>query len=567
MKNIIPELILKFRAVVVFKLILLVFCSTSIMAAVPAFPGAEGAGAYTSGGRGGTIYRVSNLNDSGPGSLREAVEFSGKRIVIFDVAGIIALKSALKITNNDITIAGQTAPGKGICLRNYPLQVVADNVIIRFIRSRMGEEAGVEGDAIWGRYQQDIIIDHCSFSWSVDECASFYVNKNMTMQWCTICESLNVSVHEKGNHGYGGIWGGAPASFHHNLIAHHTSRTPRLSGGDPATEMVDVRNNVFYNWGPTNGGYGGTGGNYNFVGNYYKPGPSTAVKDFLCNRIMYTGPSEEPDEYGNYIWGKFHLSDNYFDDGCPALSEAAIENCAKVNANNNVGLHLSTTLNLPGGTKYGIQSSTPFDCLPVSTHSAWDVYDKVLELAGASLVRDDQDSRYVAELIDGIYIYEGSRGSTNGIIDSQNDVGGWDSYTGWSNESDSDGDGMPDNWEDSRSLDPTDPLDGPAYSLSDSYTNVEIFLNSLVDHIMTAGLEGAELGLKPTHKLYAVPQYTWTKAGLLVPEALGLELYTIDGALIDKVDGNLLDIDLRPGLYLLRVWDSAYKVHTVRLLK
>ncbi|MDD4361881.1 MAG: pectate lyase [Bacteroidales bacterium] len=550
-----------------FSLILLAFCSRGLQAAVPAFPGAEGAGAYASGGRGGKVYRVTNLNDSGPGSLREAVQAVGKRIVIFDVAGIISLQSTLKISNGDITIAGQTAPGKGICLRNHPLQVAADNVIIRFIRSRMGEEAGVEGDAIWGRYQQDIIIDHCSFSWSVDECASFYANKNMTMQWCTICESLNMSVHVKENHGYGGIWGGSPASFHHNLIVHHSSRTPRLSGGDPATEMVDVRNNVFYNWGPTNGGYGGTGGSYNFVGNYYKPGPSTAVKDFLCNRIMYTGPSEEPDSTGKYIWGIFHFDDNYFDDGCPDLSETAINNCALVNANNYLGLHLSTSANLPGGTKYGIQSSTPFACAAVSTHQAWDAYDKVLELAGASKQRDKQDQRYVAELIDGIYSYEGSRGSTNGIIDSQNDVGGWDTYSGWNNENDSDGDGMPDNWEDIHGLEPVDPSDGVAYTLSQQYTNIEVYLNSLVEAIMAAGLEGAESNLRPVHNPGVVPQYLWTETGLLVPDAVGMELYTMAGLLLKKVDDNIMDIDPVPGLYLLRVMDSASRVHTIRLLK
>jgi hypothetical protein len=566
MKNVVIEYIMKLRLHFT-GLILLTFFSIALQAAVPAFPGAEGAGAYTTGGRGGKIYRVSNLNDSGPGSLREAVQARGKRIVIFDVAGIIDLQSTLKITNGDITIAGQSAPGKGICLRNYPLQVAADNVIIRFIRSRMGEEAGVEGDAIWGRYRQDIIIDHCSFSWSVDECASFYGNKNMTMQWCTICESLNLSVHVKERHGYGGIWGGSPASFHHNLIVHHTSRTPRLSGGDPATEMVDVRNNVFYNWGPTNGGSGGTGGSYNFVGNYYKPGPSTAVKDFLCNRIMYTGPSENPDSAGNYIWGIFHFDDNYFDDSCPDLSETAINNCSRVNANNYVGLHLSTSANLPGGTKYGIQSSTPFSCLPVSTHQPQDAYDKVLELAGASLKRDKQDQRYVAELIDGIYTYEGSRGSTNGIIDSQNDVGGWDTYTGRNTEGDSDGDGMPDNWEDIHGLDPADPLDGPAYTLSQQYTNVEMYLNSLVASIMEAGLEGAESNLRSVDKSDDTPSYLWTEAGLLVPGAVSLELYTMGGLLLAKAQGSLLEISPTPGFFLLRVKDAAFREHSISLVK
>lgn len=566
MKNVVIEYIMKLRLHFT-GLILLTFFSIALQAAVPAFPGAEGAGAYTTGGRGGKIYRVTNLNDSSPGSLREAVQARGKRIVIFDVAGIIDLQSTLKITNGDITIAGQSAPGKGICLRNYPLQVAADNVIIRFIRSRMGEEAGVEGDAIWGRYRQDIIIDHCSFSWSVDECASFYGNKNMTMQWCTICESLNLSVHVKERHGYGGIWGGSPASFHHNLIVHHTSRTPRLSGGDPATEMVDVRNNVFYNWGPTNGGYGGTGGSYNFVGNYYKPGPSTAVKDFLCNRIMYTGPSENPDSAGNYIWGIFHFDDNYFDDSCPDLSETAINNCSRVNSNNYVGLHLSTSANLPGGTKYGIQSSTPFACLPVSTHQPQDAYDKVLELAGASLKRDKQDQRYVAELIDGIYTYEGSRGSTNGIIDSQNDVGGWDTYTGRNTEGDSDGDGMPDNWEDIHGLDPADPLDGPAYTLSQQYTNVEMYLNSLVASIMEAGLEGAESNLRSVDKSDDTPSYLWTEAGLLVPGAVSLELYTMGGLLLAKAQGSLLEISPTPGFFLLRVKDAAFREHSISLVK
>lgn len=425
-------------------------CSQPVVEELPlAFPGAEGFGKYTTGGRGGKVIVVTNLNDDGPGSLRSAIRQKEPRIIVFAVSGTIALESPLDINYGNLTIAGQSAPGDGICLRNYPVNIKADNVIIRFMRFRLGDEKKQEADAISGvRGNENIIIDHCSMSWATDECASFYNNRNFTLQWCIISESLNESVHEKGPHGYGGIWGGKNATFHHNLIASHNSRLPRFSGSSttPNTpdELVDFRNNVIYNW-MNNNVYGGERGRYNIVNNYFKPGPSTVSS--RKGRIL--NPSQP--------YGKFFVFGNFLY-GNSAISE-----------NNRLGVvadHLDSTL---------VEKS--FAVEPVTTQPAEVAYEAVLESAGASLHRDAVDDRIVKEVRSGKSPF-GKKG--NGIIDSQENVGGWPELKSLPAPIDSDSDGMPDEWEKQHGLNAHDPSDANKRNLEKNYDNIEVYLNSLV---------------------------------------------------------------------------------------
>lgn len=419
-----------------------------------AFPGAEGFGKIATGGRGGKVYTVTNLKDSGAGSLREALNATGARTVVFAVSGTIELNSSLSIRNGDLTIAGQSAPGDGICIRNYPVTVDADNVIIRYMRFRMGDAKAVEGDAFGGRNRKNIIIDHCSMSWATDEVASFYDNENFTMQWCLISESLNESVHVKGAHGYGGIWGGMGASFHHNLLAHHNSRNPRFCGsrfhGQPAKEVVDFRNNVVYNWGG-NSSYGGEEGNHNMVNNYYKAGPATPSSK--SSRIINPSMSAENG------YGKFYVTGNH------------VAGYAAVTAENWNG-------GVQGATISEVKANNAFPVTAIPEQSATDAYQEVLGKVGASLRRDAVDARVVADVRAGT----GSAGkSGNGIIDSQEDVGGYPVLTSEPAPADVDKDGIPDAWETQNGLSPSQPNDSRYYKKGTPYTYLEVYLNSLVE--------------------------------------------------------------------------------------
>ena len=453
--------------------ILLVIPST-ILSQTPAFPGAEGGGKYVTGGRGGTVYFVNTLEDTNTGntttregSLRWCLGRTEARTIVFRVGGIITLKSRLNISRGNLTIAGQTAPGDGICIKDYEVVVDADNVIIRYMRFRLGDEITThEPDALWGRYRNNIIIDHCSISWSIDEAASFYSNSNFTMQWCFITESLNSSIHDKGNHGYGGLWGGKNASFHHNLLAHHNSRNPRFNGWKRSglsytnpldEERLDFRNNVIYNWGG-NSGYGGeAAGKYNIVANYYKPGlqTSSGSRSRIVNVDIDGGTAIQP------RWGKFYVTGNYF------------HNNTSVTSNNWNGVTYAS-----GVDKVACRADVPFENIQIPQHTAEKAFEKVLNYGGASLVRDAVDTRISGEVLNGTYTYTGSKTGYKGIIDTQTDVGGWPEYKSATPPADSNSDGIPDNW-----LETNFPGKTANQINEDGYTYLEVYLNSLVADI------------------------------------------------------------------------------------
>lgn len=521
-----------------------------------AFPGAEGGGMYTTGGRGGKVYHVTKLTDDNTvGTLRHAVEQSGARTIVFDVAGTIALSRELEIKQGDLTIAGQTAPGDGICLRDFPVTIKADNVIIRYLRFRLGDANVSDGDdTIWGRYRQDIILDHCSMSWCVDECASFYANRNFTMQWCLLGESLHNSGHSKGSHGYGGIWGGAPASFHHNILAHHDSRNPRfdepnaydftgLKNGVSATHtgasgfsnddrMIDFRNNVVYNF-CNFPAYGGEGAHINFVGNYYKWGPASVNG---LGKTISTNGKEGTDtghrrEYFYQVDCAYTTSEKvnnvkidvtydagptqvYYRDNTLDTSVSDASKGAAVTADNSLGFTTKDASKSElGDAGY---PTTPFAIAAdgrscrMTEHAAGKALELTLLYAGASLSRDAVDKRLADDVKNGkANVMEGSNGSKNGVIDRPSDTttasqafgevasDGYPVLTATDEEiaraaTNSDGDGIPDYYEELFGLDKNNAADGNAKTLDPKglYTNLEVYLHYLVRDITAAQVEG-----------------------------------------------------------------------------
>ena len=437
----------------------------------------NGGGSTATGGNGSTsVYHVTSLEDKAPynpvdGTLRFAVTRSGARVVVFDVAGTIHLCAPLTIDKSDITILGQSAPGQGICIADYPLVLdKVNNVIIRFIRVRLGNKSlekdnETDYDAISVNNCKNVIIDHCSASWSVDECVSCYGNENFTLEYSFITESLRDAGHVKGSHGYGGIWGGQNASFHHNLLAHHDSRNPRFDHDfvdKKHAGPIDFVNNVIYNWGG-NSSYGGEGSSkgaggrhINMVGNYYKDGPST--KSSVRSRIV--DPWTSCDNCIDACKGEVETPVIY-------LVGNAHGNNAEVTTDNWKGS--TQPKNIAGTDSRWTEGLT----LLSSEQSAQEAYETVLAKAGCSYSRDALDERIVNDVKNG----------TGKLIDKPEDAGGWPELNGDETIEDIDGDHIPDAWETKYGLDPNDRADGAKKTLVTGFTNYEVYLNDKVQNL------------------------------------------------------------------------------------
>lgn len=472
-------------------------------ASILAFPGAEGGGRFTTGGRGGEIYHVTTLADYNQnetpveGSLRYGVEKSNQpRTIVFDVSGVIELKRGLYLNEfPNLSIIGQTAPGDGITLKNYnfTFNLAKDpakgagsslNAIVRFLRCRPGDQHADYGeDAIGGRYFKDAIIDHVTASWSVDETLTFYGVQNFTAQWCIASESLNLSNHAKGAHGYGAMFSGDNASFHHILLAHHGSRCPRISDlSAPGTQesfdftgYFDVRNNVYYNWsGRGQGSYGGKYATFNLTNCYYKPGPATGTNN-RSYRVLSSDPTARAYINGNYVAGSSDVTADNWTRGIWEQFDSSLGT-------------------VPEAEKQAMKMADYQPYSKVTNHTAIQAYDKVLEYAGASLRRDVIDQRVIREVKEGTYTYIGSKPEEDGkdkqlgLIDTVADTEGYvpvKSLTLWP---DTDGDGIPDIWEEAYGLNPNDPSD--AWQINSSvdpngrYPNIEVYFHNLVQHII-----------------------------------------------------------------------------------
>jgi pectate lyase len=440
---------------------------------IPAFPGAWGGGMFTTGGRGGKVIEVTTLEDNGPGSLRAAIDAEGPRIVVFRVAGIIKLERNLNIDNPDITIAGQSAPGDGVCIANHSLNIDTRNVILRHLRVRRGRSEGGQGsDNIGGNPAGQVIVDHCSASWGRDENLSLYrymepnpelprlenggvrvikhPARNLTVQWCISSEALGPG------HEFGGTWGGEDATFHHNLFACNTGRNPSIGMGGE----FDYRNNVIFNWGHRTMDGGDETSMINAINNYYKPGPATND-----NMVSTIARIEQRNQYspGSRWEGQGWYPRTEGRPGKWYVAGNIVEGYPEVTAENWRGMR---------GPEEIARVNTPFEAWPVAQETAPEAFESVLAKAGATLPKRDAVDARVTEMV-----RTGKLMTDNGILRHPDEVGGYPQYTATDVPADTDHDGMPDAWEKEHGLDAASASDGSIDSDGDGYTNVEEYLN------------------------------------------------------------------------------------------
>ncbi|MEO9476345.1 MAG: T9SS type A sorting domain-containing protein [Cyclobacteriaceae bacterium] len=565
--------------------ILLALCFLSLEAIsqsdVPAFPTAEGYGMWASGGRGGKVVEVTSLEDRDrrgniiEGGFRWALQqYPDEPItVVFKVSGIIDLNGAdLRSKRDNVTIAGQTAPGDGICIKGGKVNLGgSNNLILRHLRFRVGllDDGGfIEGGALGYENGSNFIIDHCTFGWSGEENMTIYDNKNTTVQWCLVHEGLYDVGHPKGVRGYGTQWGGETSTYHHNLLANNVSRTPRINGAknNDINVLTDFVNNVNFNWGKKNSCYGGeiTGNGKthkcNWINNYYKPGPARDGDEYsLFIDVLGTnnGGSSEWYLQGNFMEGtanEDNNTDNYLGIDFSVYTDDGVEQSTLIN---------DTAFEVP---------------YELNVESAEEAFSSVLDGAGA-FPRDTTDLRIIKEVKSGVVAGSGAYGDQKGMIDDPDVVGGYQIYKSYNIAADLDHDGMADYWEAANALDSTNAEDRNTLT-ADGYTVLEVYLNYLAGEM---------------HSDYAFPDPVYLDADPVEPElskkntkielnvfedGLGqliiesmepiasVVIYDLNGRIVQRSESKELDISkLRNGLYVSRVEMQNGEIHNVKFVK
>ena len=557
-----------FIQILILTILISAFNLISVKAQQLAFPGAEGYGKYTSGGRGGRIIEVTTLEDRdrfgiiAPGSFREALNTEGDDpiTIVFRVSGIIELSGELKAKRSNMTIAGQTAPGDGICIKDASVKISGENIIIRYMCFRPGDESKEQVSCLNIENSKNIIVDHCSMSWSIEENMGFYDNKYTTVQYCILSESLYDSFHSKGPRGYAAQWGGQSASYHFNLIAHHKSRAPRVNGSksNDTIALCDYRNNVIFNYGKSNSIYGGdqhlfwdanldgendAGCFVNFVNNYLKPGPAYQGQNYL-----------EP--YGTVDAETVGYADWY-------INGNVIEGYSEVTDDNWLGVNFGHVGNMDN-IRVDVEHSV--DSIPF--HTAQEAHELVLNNAGARKpILDPVDLRILGQVRgDSVIIGDG-------IIDSQDEVGGWPTYGMPADEDlpvDTDKDGIPDSWETDNGLDPNDVEDGKIIA-ADGYSNLEHYLNSDIAYIPPA-ISSIKINEQANPILDLYPNPVQNNIYINANQtATKIEILSIDGKLIltKKIKNNESSFNIsqvETGFYLIKI-DFEGTIITKKLYK